>query len=165
MRQFIYVKDPLAVSIRSNPLSKSMSIAQSLVSIIESPGLPYDIPCSGVFFSQLPRRLVSCPTLAIATSAMVKTHQSLHNHNETLYRQALSHHGTALRAVRNMLQDPSQAYSVNTACAIYLIMACQVRLGLVTMSLPPLTEIGIGASLGPGCTCYATHGHAFGNSS
>lgn len=125
MRQFIYVKDPLAVSIRSNPLSKSMSIAQSLVSIIESPGLPYDIPCSGVFFSQLPQRLVSCPTLAIATSAMVKTHQSLHNHNETLYRQALSHHGTALRAVRNMLQDPSQAYSVNTACAIYLIMACQ----------------------------------------
>jgi hypothetical protein len=70
-----------------------------------------------------------------------------------------------LRAVRNMLQDPSQAYSVNTACAIYLIMACQVRFDLVTMNLPPLTEIGIGASLGPGCACYATYGHAFGNSS
>lgn len=96
---------------------------------------------------------------------MVKTHQSLHNDNETLYRQALSHHGTALRAVRNMLKDPSQAYSVNTACAIYLIMACQVRLGLVVMNLHLLTGIGIGASLGPGCACYATYGYAFGDSS
>ncbi|KAF4471930.1 Fungal transcriptional regulatory N-terminal [Fusarium albosuccineum] len=121
--QFEAAQEQFALTLRRNPSPEYMVVAQSLLSIIETPGLPYDITCSGRFFSQFPQRLDSSRTLTSAVSAMVETHRSLHNRQVT--RTALTHHNSAVGAVRSILETPSEAYSVQTACAIYLIMICQ----------------------------------------
>lgn len=45
---------------------------------------------------------------------------------------AYSKYGQALKAVRDCLNDPSQAKTIETMCAIYLVMVVQVSQSPVT---------------------------------
>lgn len=50
-------------------------------------------------------------------------------------------YGEALGCLRASLDDPATAGSVETLCAVYLVMICQVRTFLAQLLLPGLVNL------------------------
>jgi hypothetical protein len=85
----------------------------------------YDLACYGGFLNQIPARLGKNPALDASVGAITAAFPSLYT--QQLPPDAISRYIDALRALRICLQDPATANSVDTLCAIYLILVCQVR--------------------------------------
>jgi hypothetical protein len=78
----------------------------------------YDLACYGGFLNQIPARLGKNPALDASVGAITAAFPSLYT--QQLPPDAISRYIDALRALRT-------ANSVDTLCAIYLILVCQVR--------------------------------------
>lgn len=103
------------------PSNKITITAGSLSSVLEVTDPRYDIFCFGPFMKDLPQRLGYSPALDASAAAFVGALKDLRTRQAT--PNSLRKYVGALNAVQKSLADPNTAYSAETLCAIYLIMA------------------------------------------
>lgn len=102
-------------------------VASKFVSTLEVTDLRYDLAWYGAFLKDIPRRLGSNDALDASVSALTVAHPSLHTRQKS--PEIFVKYGKALKALRTCLNDPIKARTVETLCAIYLIIICQGWIG------------------------------------
>lgn len=107
-----------------SPSNETTTLASAFIFTLEVKDLRYDLSCYGAFLNDIPKRLGSNIALDASVNALSSAFPSLYTHQHS--SQTLSKYGNALRALRICLDDPSQAWSANTLCAVYLLLICQV---------------------------------------
>ncbi|KAJ6084118.1 hypothetical protein N7486_010918 [Penicillium sp. IBT 16267x] len=95
---------------------------------LEIQDVRYDITYYGPFLRDLPRRLGSSPVLDAAAMALVSSYPYFQK--QDVPPAVLMKFGKALKALRECLNDPVDARSPSTLCAIYLISICQSWIGM-----------------------------------
>jgi hypothetical protein len=84
----------------------------------------FDLSCYGIFLPEVPKRLGSHPALDASASALMSAYPCVYNRQPS--REALSKYGRALRVLRLSLDNPDSNKIVDTLCAIYFLLICQV---------------------------------------
>ena len=116
-----------ASAVELSPPSSDMTMTTSqLVSALEVLDPRFDLTVYGGFFRLIPQRLGNNKALDTAVEAVTTTLpmvQSRHQQSPQSYGK----YTAALKALRVCLGDPANALSVDTMCALYLIVVCQVR--------------------------------------
>jgi hypothetical protein len=108
-----------------SPSNETTKIASAFIFILEVTDLRYDLSCYGPFLKDIPKRLGSNTALDASVNVLTSAFSSLYTRQQSL--ETLSRYVNALKALRICLNDPSQAWTANTLCAIYLLLICQVR--------------------------------------
>jgi hypothetical protein len=99
-------------------------LASSLIGTLNITDIRYALEYYGYFLKDIPRRLGSSAALDAAVKALVTAYPYFHDRD--FPPEALMYYGRSLRSLRDTLDDPTEARSVNTLCAVYLITICQV---------------------------------------
>jgi hypothetical protein len=99
-------------------------LANSLISGLEVKDPRYDLACYGIFLPKIPQRLGTHPALDASASALVCAYPAVYSRQPS--REALTRYGHALRVLRISLDNPSSENIVETLCAIYFLLICQV---------------------------------------
>ncbi|KPM44540.1 hypothetical protein AK830_g1978 [Neonectria ditissima] len=115
--------DPLAVV----PRSRATAIAGDFISRLGVADARYDLTCYGNFLQNIPQRLGTNKALDAAVDAFVTAGSTFHSDQHSL--MAISKYGRALKALRDCLDDPVRGRTVDTMCAIYLVMVVQGWIG------------------------------------
>ncbi|KAJ5602260.1 hypothetical protein N7510_011794 [Penicillium lagena] len=110
------------------PGNESVTAIRAFVSVLEITDLRYDLSTYGTFLRDIPQRLGSNPALDAAVDALTCAFPFLKTRDYP--PNVLTRYNHSLRALRSCLDDPVQAQTSNTLCAIYLIVICQAWLGL-----------------------------------
>lgn len=123
------VRDPQAplssvTGLRQSPSNETTKIAGAFIFTLEVKDLRYDLSCYGAFLEDIPKRLGSNIALDASVNVLTSAFSSLYTHEQSL--MTLSKYVNALKALRICLDDPSQAWTANTLCAVYLLLICQV---------------------------------------
>ncbi|KAF4332236.1 hypothetical protein FBEOM_13972 [Fusarium beomiforme] len=108
----------------SAPSNDKTLVAGNLVYIIEYANPGYDISTYGWFVKDLPRHIGSSKPLDAAITAFVTGFGPLKDKSISKV-DALDKYVFALKALRESMQDPVQAFSADNMCSIYLISICQ----------------------------------------
>lgn len=78
----------------------------------------------GIFLDDVPRRIGTSQVLDRAVDALITAHANFCcRHSASV--EALSKYSSALRTLRVCLEDPIQASSSNTLCAVMILLLCQ----------------------------------------
>lgn len=101
-------------------------LAASFIETLQIRDIRYSLEYYGSFLHDIPRRLGTSAPLDAAVKALVASYPFFHNRD--FPPEALIYHGRSLRVLRESLNDPVEARSANTLCAVYLITICQVIL-------------------------------------
>ncbi|KAF2178156.1 hypothetical protein K469DRAFT_643182 [Zopfia rhizophila CBS 207.26] len=109
------------------PSNQTTMVASAFVSQLEVTDIRYDLTCYGAFLRHIPRRLGTNAALDASVGAVTSAFSSLHTGQHSL--DALTKYIHALKTLRVCLNDPVRARTVDTLCAIYLIMICQSWIG------------------------------------
>lgn len=104
--------------------------ASHFVSALQVTDVRFDLRIYGPFFVELPRRLGRNRALDASARALAASFPSVQTHQCTpdMYRA----YGEAISCLRASLGDPATAGSIETMCAVYLIMICQVGNGFLS---------------------------------
>ncbi|KAF4949159.1 hypothetical protein FGADI_9074 [Fusarium gaditjirri] len=122
-------KHTKAVAAPSSALSNDKTlVAGNLVHILEFDNPGYDISTYGWFVKDLPRHVGSSKPLDAAITAFVTGFGPFKDRSVSKV-DALDKYVFALKALRESMRDPAQAFSVDNMCSIYLISICQEWLG------------------------------------
>lgn len=121
---------PPVKSLPQSPSNETTTLADAFICTLEVKDLRYDLSCYGPFLRDIPKRLGSNIALDASVSVLTSAYSSLYTHQRSL--KTLSNYVKALKALRICLDDPSQAWTADTLCAVYLLLICQVG---VTMSI------------------------------
>ena len=107
----------------------------NFLSALQVTDVRFDLRIHGDFFSDIPRRLGTNEALDASVRALTTAFPSVYTHRCTpeMYRT----YGEALRSLRGCLGDPAMAGSVDTLCAVYLVMICQVSTEYIPLSAGP----------------------------
>ena len=84
----------------------------------------FDLSVYGGFIHEIPRRLGRKEALDAAVDSLMTTLPLLHTHQQTA--ESFNKYAKALNALRVCLSDPVKVSSVDTMCALYMIVVCQV---------------------------------------
>lgn len=101
------------------------ALAASFAKTLTITDVRYDITYYGAFLRDTPRRLGSSVALDASVKAVVTACPYFRHQNFS--PDAYMEYCNSLRALRESLNDPVEARSPNTLCAVYLITICQVR--------------------------------------
>ena len=107
-----------------SPSNETTIIANAFIFRLEVKDLRYDLSCYGPFLQEIPQRLGSNIALDASVNVLSSAFSSLYTHQRSL--KTLSKYVDALKALRICLDDPSQTWTANTLCAVYLLLICQV---------------------------------------
>jgi len=80
----------------------------------------------GGFLADVPRRLGQNEALDAAASALLTSHLRFLTPMDKVTSQALSQYSHTLNALRTCLDDPIEACTANTLCAVMILLICQV---------------------------------------
>jgi hypothetical protein len=86
----------------------------------------YDLSTYGDFLKHIPQRVGYSYVLDSSIHALVSTFPVVLSKQQSL--EGLKAYVESLNALRVCLNDPIQAGSTHTLCAVYLLMICQVIL-------------------------------------
>ncbi|KAI9929365.1 hypothetical protein MW887_000833 [Aspergillus wentii] len=117
---------PVEVLLRS-PSNEMTVLSSAFVSALEITDTRYDLSCYGGFIKNIPRRLGTNEVLDAAVAAMTPAFSAICSRQQSV--EAFTKYGQALNALRVGLNNPVTATSLDTLCAIYLIMICQAWIG------------------------------------
>lgn len=78
----------------------------------------------GIFLDDVPRRIGTSEALDRAVDALTAAHANFCC-RQSISVDALSKYSSALRTLRVYLEDPIQASSSNTLCAVMILLLCQ----------------------------------------
>lgn len=107
------------------PLSNSTTrVAGSLVSALAVTDIRYELSIYGDFLPDIPKRLGRNAALDSSVAALATAFRAVH----TGLKPAVVYlkYATALNSLRLCLDDPVEAQSTETLCAIWMIVICQV---------------------------------------
>jgi hypothetical protein len=113
-------------------------LAISFANTLTITDVRYDITYYGAFLKEIPRRLGSSVALDASVKAVVTAYPYFRHQNFS--PDAYMEYCNSLRALRESLNDPIEAQSPNTLCAVYLITICQVRHFVIRFSYSVLTH-------------------------
>jgi hypothetical protein len=114
------------LSLSRTPSNETTAAISALVSALEFKDLGYDLSCYGGFLKEIPKRLGTNNALDASVTALTTAFSSMLTHQHTQSVEAVSKYGNALKSLRISLQNPARAGTIDTLCAIYLVMVCQV---------------------------------------
>jgi hypothetical protein len=100
------------------------TLAAAFVAALEVTDIRYGVAYYGEFLGEVPKRLGSSAVLDSAVKAVSTAYPFLRT--GSVPPNALVHYGQSLRALRDSLNNPSEARAPHTLCALYLIVVCQV---------------------------------------
>ncbi|KAK4224476.1 hypothetical protein QBC38DRAFT_485370 [Podospora fimiseda] len=108
---------------RKVPSSRIDQGASGLVSALQVTDVRFELGIYGPFMAELPRRLGRNEALDASVRALTKAYPSVHSHQLTpdMYKS----YGEALRHLCTALGNPATATSIETLCAVYLVVICQ----------------------------------------
>jgi len=101
-------------------------LAAAFVGALQDTDIRYAVSYYGSFLRDVPQRLGSSIVLDSAVKAVSTAYPVLRT--GSVPPNALLHYGQSLRALRDCLNNPSEARAAHTLCAVYLITVCQVSL-------------------------------------
>jgi hypothetical protein len=110
--------------VSTSPSNETTILAGAFISALEVSDLRYDLSCYGNFLKGIPKRLGKNIALDASVSAITHAFPSIYTGQRS--PEALARYGDALKALRICLDDPINGRTVETVCAIWLIMICQV---------------------------------------
>lgn len=123
--QAVFQTLPFTVQVISlTPSNESTMLAGAFCSALKVTDVRYDLSVYGEFFKGIPRRLGSNAALDASVNALITTFASVHSKQQSL--EVFESNIQALKALRECLNDPTEATSANTLCAVYLVIICQV---------------------------------------
>ena len=129
------------------PLSNDMTwLASSLISGLEVKDPRFDLACYGTFLPQIPQRLGTHPALDASASALVCAYPAVYSRQPS--REALTKYGHALSVLRTSLNKSSPQNVVETLCAIYFLLVCQVCIPRTPCSLVLIMATGLDCKAG-----------------
>jgi hypothetical protein len=99
-------------------------LAAAFVAALQVNDIRYGVSYYGAFLRDVPQRLGSSVVLDSAVKAVSTAYPILRT--GSVPPNALVHYGQSLRALRECLNNPSEARTAHTLCALYLITVCQV---------------------------------------
>jgi hypothetical protein len=105
----------------SNDLTMTTGAFCSVLSVTD---VRYDLSVYGDCLKGIPMRLGSHPALDASVKTLTAAFTNVNSKQHSI--EALSNYVKALNALRICFDDPAEAQSTNTMCAIYLISICQV---------------------------------------
>lgn len=111
-------------SVLKIPHNATTRLADRFVSVLDVRDLRYSMATYGLFIFDTPRRIGTSKALDASIMAITTAHPTLHTGQQSV--EALSCWVRALAALRVALQDPKQATSIETLCAIYYVYIVQV---------------------------------------
>jgi hypothetical protein len=114
--------------ISMSPSNEMTIVTGAFFSAFEIKDVRYDLSTYGEFLKDIPRRLGSSPALDASVKAFTNSCSLVHSRQAST--QAYESYIDALKALRDDINNPKEAGSANTMCAVYLIMICQVRAAL-----------------------------------
>lgn len=121
--------DNRVVSPSRNLASSTLVIASAFIEKLEVTDLKHDLTLVyGDFLKHIPQRLGTNEALDAAVGAVIHALPCLYTRQRS--REAIGGYGRSLKTLVACLNDPAKAQSVDTLCAIYLIMICEVSIVL-----------------------------------
>ncbi|KAJ5786979.1 hypothetical protein N7457_001969 [Penicillium paradoxum] len=114
------------------------TLGAAFVAAFEVTDIRYAVAYYGPFLREIPRRLGNSTVLDAAVRALSTAYPFFHKGSYPPV--VLGLYGQSLRALRECLNNPVEAQTPNTLCALYLITICQentmrLSLGIVRLSL------------------------------
>lgn len=119
-KRVVFIGGPTRV-----PSTDTSIMAAAFVAAFQVADIRYAMAYYGPFLRDIPRRLGNSPVLDSAVRALSTAYPFLHTGSYT--PNVLFLYGQSLRALRKCLNNPAEARSPNTLCAVYLIIICQVK--------------------------------------
>lgn len=109
-------------------------VQSSLASVLQEKDVRFSIMLWGDFLKDVPTRIETSPILQACSEALVHAFVSFRLRRGTL--DAIQSYSTAITTLRCGLGDPEIATAMETICAVYLLIICQVRLCLDFVVIP-----------------------------
>lgn len=119
-KKVVFIEGPARV-----PSTDTSIMAAAFVAAFQVADIRYAIAYYGPFLRDIPRRLGDSTVLDSAVRALSTASPFLHTGSYP--PNVLFLYGQSLRALRECLNNPTEARSPNTLCAVYLIIICQVK--------------------------------------
>ncbi|KAJ5373710.1 hypothetical protein N7517_005716 [Penicillium concentricum] len=132
-KEVVFVEGPKQV-----PSTETSLMAAAFVAAFQVTDIRYAVAYYGPFLRDIPRRLGSSTVLDSAVRALSTAYPFLHTGSYP--PNVLVRYGQSLRALRECLNNPVEARTPNTLCAVYLITICQSWLGKHDDSLTSHSE-------------------------
>jgi hypothetical protein len=107
------------------PSTDTSRMAAAFVAAFQVTDIRYAMAYYGPFLRDIPRRLGNSTVLDSAARALSTAYPLLRAGSYP--PNALVLYGQSLRALRECLNDPVEARTPDTLCAVYLITICQVK--------------------------------------
>jgi hypothetical protein len=122
-KKVVFITGPTQV-----PSTDTSIMAAAFVAAFQVTDIRYAVAYYGPFLRDIPRRLGNSTVLDSAVRALSTAYPFLHTGSYP--PNALVRYGQSLRALRECLNNPVEARTPNTLCAVYLITICQVKFRL-----------------------------------
>ncbi|KAJ5810781.1 hypothetical protein N7447_010297, partial [Penicillium robsamsonii] len=117
-KKVVFVEGPTQV-----PSTETSILAAAFVAAFQVTDIRYGVAYYGPFLRDIPRRLGNSTVLDSAVRALSTAYPFLHTGSYP--PNVLVRYGQSLRALRECLNNPVEARTPNTLCAVYLITICQ----------------------------------------
>jgi hypothetical protein len=114
-------------------------VTSMFVSALQVSDARFDLSVYGSLFKEIPRRLGRNAALDASVGALTTALPWVHTHHRSA--DMFDRYAHALKSLRASLDDPVQARSADTLCAVYLIVICHASLKLASPTLPPSRRI------------------------
>ena len=114
--------DPLAVV----PANQITQVAGAFISRLEVQDVRYDVSTFGRFLQLLPQRIYSNEALETAMDAFSAAYS--YDNYQGYSINWLRKYNRSIKALRDHLNTPAKAKTVETLCAIYLLLLAQVSI-------------------------------------
>lgn len=135
--QLVTVKASAAKHAPCPPLSNSTTrAADGLVSALGVTDIRFELSIYGDFLRDIPRRLGRNAALDSSVAALTTAFEAIHTRHQPA--EVFTKYARALNSLRLCLDDPVEAQTPETLCAIWIVVICQVG---GTVSLVDLSEM------------------------
>jgi hypothetical protein len=117
--------DEKSLAIPAKIFGEVFSLQSAVAFALQSDDVAYDLTMWGKFLKEVPGRLGHNQALDASAKAVVSCFDAFRAGVTSL--NAIEEYSDALAVLRKSLDDPKDASSINTICAIYLMIICQVQ--------------------------------------
>ncbi|KAF1808733.1 hypothetical protein P152DRAFT_443078 [Eremomyces bilateralis CBS 781.70] len=116
-----------ALVVPASPSNRLTLVTSAFLSTLRVTDIRYDPTAYGEFLTEIPRRLGANAALDASVHAFSVGFPQIYSHEKS--PEVVESYFRALAALRTSLDRPSEASSINTLCAIYMMIICQAWMG------------------------------------
>ena len=107
------------------PVNEATKTVSSFTFILGVKDIRYSLGCYGPFLEEIPKRMGNNDALDASVAALSSAFSSLSTRTHS--SESLHAYGHALETLRTCLKDVDKARTIDTLCAIYIMLVVQVR--------------------------------------